>query len=263
MQGETDGSGGSGRLGNTKRPNASKRWCFTLNNWSQKELDTVLQNLSLAPENRYCIGKEVGEKGTPHLQGYIEFANKCRPLEIKGMDVAKRIHWEKCKGNKEANINYCIKEGDYITNFKIKKPLKCLKEEQLYNWQKEIIEIIKKDPDDRKIYWYWEEKGNMGKTTFAKYLTIKYDAVPIEGKKNDILYCAAEHESDIYIFDLERSMEEFISYGAMEKIKNGYYMCSKYESKPITRNPPHIFCFANFPPDKSKLSLDRWVIVKL
>jgi len=55
-------------------------------------------------------------------------------------------------------------------------------------------------------------------------------------------------------------MEEYISYGAMEKIKNGFYMSSKYESKPIIRNCPHIICFANFEPDYDKLSQDRWKV---
>ena len=177
--------------------------------------------------------------------------------------MSKRIHWEKAKGSEEDNLEYCSKDGNYITNKKLKKPLKIIPLSSLYKWQLEILDIIKEDPDDRKIYWYWEPNGNMGKSTFAKYLCHHHNAIPIEGKKNDILYCAAEYDSDLYIFDFERTMEDYISYAAMEKIKNGLYMCSKYESKPIIRNPPHIFCFANFEPNYEALSKDRWVVKKI
>ena len=263
-----NGSNGSRILGNTnpkslttKRETASKNWCFTLNNYTDSEYQDILTFLNNG-SNKYIIGKEKGEKGTPHLQGYIELEKKMRLSEVK--TLCKRIHFEKTKGTQEDNIKYCSKEGDYIIKgLKVKKPLKLIQKEQLYNWQKEIIEIIEKEPDDRKVYWYWCEKGRSGKTSFAKYLSYHYQAIPIEGKKNDILFCAAEYESELYIFDFERSMEEYISYGAIEKIKNGYYMCSKYESKPIIRNPPHVIIFANFEPDKSQLSLDRWKIKKL
>lgn len=133
----------------------------------------------------------------------------------------------------------------------------------LYEWQLKVIEIISSEPDDRTINWFWEPNGESGKTCFSKYLCHKYEAIMLEGKKNDILYCAAEHDSELYIWDLERSMEKFVSYSALEKIKNGLYMCSKYKSKPIIRNCPHIIVFANFEPDESKLSKDRWNIVRI
>nr|WAE42273.1 MAG: replication associated protein [Cressdnaviricota sp.] len=246
-------------LGNTiakTRISQLKRWAFTWNNYEESDFKSLIEKLDRM-ETKYCIGEEIGESGTPHLQGYIEL-NK--PMRWTELNLSKKIHWEGCKGTQEQNIKYCTKDNKYKTNLKIKKPLKVLKEEQLYNWEKDIIKIIEAEPDDRKIYWYWEEKGAVGKTTFCKYLSAKYGAVPVEGKKNDILYCASEFESEIYLFDLERSMEDYVSYGAIEKIKNGYYMCSKYESKPVIRNPPHIIIFANFPPDESQLSADRWVI---
>lgn len=252
-----------GALGNTKpkpkQESDCKRWCFTLNNYTENDLKNIVDALN--SDDKYIIGKEVGEKGTPHLQGYINFSKKCRLTALKKFN--NKIHWEKCKGTEDENIEYCSKDGNYLTNLKIKKPLKILKEEQLYKWQKDIIEIITKEPDDRTIYWYWEETGNVGKTTFSKYLSAKYGAIPIEGKKNDILFCAANFESEIYIMDLERSMEDYVSYGAIEKIKNGYYMCSKYESRPIIRNNPHMIIFANFEPDITALSKDRWVIINL
>ena len=40
-------------------------------------------------------------------------------------------------------------------------------------------------------------------------------------------------------------------------------MCSKYESKPVIRNSPHVIVFANFEPDKSALSEDRWLILNI
>lgn len=248
--------------GNTKQLSASKRWCFTLNNY--KEIDYMLlkESFSANSSDKWIIGKEVGEGGTPHLQGYIEKEKRFRWTEL---NLPKCIHWEKCKGSLDDNIKYCSKENNFehSKNIRVKKPLKILEKSKLYKWQENIISIVESEPDDRTIHWFWEPIGNIGKTTFCKYLSATYGAIPIEGKKNDILYCASEYESEIYIFDFERSMEDFVSYGAIEKIKNGYYMCSKYESKPIIRNSPHIIIFANFPPDASKLSSDRWKIVRL
>lgn len=242
-----------------KQVSASKRWCFTYNNYTEEHLVEIVEILT---KNcfKYIIGKEVGEKGTPHLQGYITKSSAFRPFTLF---KKFNCHWEKCKGSEEENIAYCSKEGNFLTNKKIKKPIKILEESQLYDWQKWVLKLIEKEPNDRTIIWIWEPTGCAGKTTFCKYLSAKYGAIPLEGKKNDILYCAAEFESDLYVWDLERSMEEYVSYGALEKIKNGYFMCSKYESKPVIRNSPHVIVFANFEPDKSALSEDRWLILNI
>lgn len=262
-----NGSNGSGGLGNTKRVSPCKKWCFTYNNYTESDRVNLI-NLLGSNGSKFIIGEEVGENGTPHLQGYIEFAKKQRPLEMKIFDIfKKKIHWEKTKGSEQENIAYCSKDGKYVLNglkmVKPKRQPKILSDDDLYEWQQKIYDICKGEPDDRSIYWIFEDKGNVGKTQLAKKLSHDLGAVPVEGKKNDILYCCAEHESDIYIFDFERSMEDYISYGAMEKIKNGYYMCSKYESKPILRASPHVICFANFVPDHETLSKDRWKIFKI
>lgn len=243
-----------------KQVTQSKQWCFTFNNYSEKDYKDTISKFR-AINCKFIVGKEVGAGGTPHLQGYIYQDTKFRPSEL---DLSKKIHWEKCRGKQKENIVYCSKDGKYeYSGLIIPRPLKILKEEQLYRWQIEIEDIVKTEPDDRTIYWYWEPNGKVGKSTFAKRLAHIYGAVQVEGKKNDILYVASEYESECYIFDFERSMEDYISYGAMEKIKNGHYMCAKYEGKPILRNSPHIICFANFAPDTKQLSQDRWVIKRI
>lgn len=246
--------------GNTKQTPPARKWCFTLNNWTKEELALLVAKFQFQ-QDKYIIGQEKGEEGTPHLQGYVHFKVKCRPLSL---GLTKRIHWEKCKGSELQNIEYCSKDGKYDTNFPfVPEPLKILKDDELYKWQKDIVDIVKEKPDDRTIHWFWEPDGNVGKTTFAKYLVAKYGAVCVAGKGNDILYVAAENNSKLYIFDLVRSKEQYISYEAMEQIKNGLFMSGKYEGKMIARNSPHIICFANFEPAKEKLSKDRWYIKKL
>jgi len=79
-----------------------------LNNYTPEELDalTVL-------DCKYMLaGKEVGENGTPHIQGYIVFLN---PLRFK--EAARRIpraHLEPAQGDVEQNYAYCTKEKDFI-----------------------------------------------------------------------------------------------------------------------------------------------------
>lgn len=246
---------------NKKQDAPCKQWCFTLNNYEEKEYSFLISWLS--SNSKYIVGKEIGEKGTPHLQGYFNLRKKMRFTAL--IKINDRWHLEKKSkhSTEEDNIQYCSKDNDYVSNMYIPRALNIIKFQDLYTWELEILQILKKPIDDRKIFWFWEPTGNIGKSTFTKYLCHYHNAVPVEGKKNDILYCCANFETDLYIFDFERSMEEYVSYGAIEKVKNGCFMCSKYESKPIIRNCPNIFVFANFEPDTSMLSKDRWVIKKL
>lgn len=257
--------------GNTKhsQPTQKVYWFFTFNNYKEEDiekLETTFRKIC----SRYVFQEEKGnETGTIHLQGNIECIKKMRYTQFK---LPKEIHWEATR-NIDAAFDYCQKDETCVgRKFMFPEPI--IIDIELRPWQKEIISIIRSTFDDtpkytpkqmrdRVINWYWEPDGNMGKTTFCKYLGLNYGAIPIEGKKNDILYCAATFDSKIYLMDLERSMEEYVSYGAIEKIKNGYYMCSKYESKPILRNPPHLFIFANFEPDYNALSADRWRVIRI
>lgn len=254
-------------VGNTKnhRVVPSKYWCFTLNNWSKTQLET-LETLFKTLADAWVIGQEIGESGTPHLQGYVEFKQKVRPVETIGM---KEIHWEKRRGTSEQASLYCMKDGNYTQSginirAKLVDPLEGL---ELKPFQKEIIELCKTKPDNRSIYWYYDEEGCAGKTTLAKHICMNYKAIYLSGKAADIKYAITTHlenkDIDVVIFDFVRSSENYISYEAIEAVKNGIFFNNKYESGMCMFNPPHVIILSNFEPDTSKLSKDRWRIKNL
>lgn len=252
--------------GNTKnRAPLGMYWCFTLNNYSEQELDQILE---IAKNYKYIIGEEIGEQGTPHLQGFIQSEKRFRANEkFKN----NRIHWERCKSNEIDNIKYCSKSSKYHTNIDIKKkvlqdPLEGM---EPYDWQRNILDIIKEDPHPRKIMWYWEKKGCAGKTTLAKHICMNYDAIYVNGKSSDIK-CAITQSiekkkkgPDIVIFGIPRDKEDYVQYSALEEVKDGIFFSGKYESGMVMFNIPHIIVFANFKPDVKKLSEDRWSVIHL
>lgn len=256
-----------GKSGNTKQISPSKHWCFTLNNYTIEDIEFICSNSSI---ERYIFQEETGEKGTPHLQGYLQFKTKKRPFSVF---KSKLYHWEKTKDIK-SSIAYCQKEDTrtgkvFTKGIKIKKPLKCLKKEQLYEWQKEIVDLVQTEPNDRDIHWYWETEGNVGKSAMVRYLCIRHDAIIVSGKSADIKYQIKQYVDkwdtgpEIIIYDIPRTAENYVNYGALEEVKNGLFASNKYESDMIIINPPHFLCFANFEPSYDKVSLDRWKIHNL
>jgi len=270
MRGFRPGSEGSGG-GNTKTPpgpqriTASKKWAFTYNNWSESELAPILKSFDRLAK-KYVIGKEVGEQGTPHLQGYVEFIKKERPLEcIKSI----KIHWEKAKGDEKQNFNYCTKEdkSPFVKGFVVLiDPFLGLNPK---DWQKDILRLIERPCKDlRSIHWYWDSKGKIGKTTLAKHICMNHNAILVSGKASDIKYAIGNWVEekggiDICIFHFTKTQEEFVSYEAIESIKDGIFFGGKYESKMVMFNSPHIIVFANFKPDTEKMMKDRWKIEDL
>ncbi len=112
------------------RINPAKAWCFTLNNYTENELGALVQLFSsLADKYYYIVGEEIGEQGTPHLQGYIEKkTGRFRPLplfEVKRNNT-QCMHFEKAKGNRTHNYNYCSKDKKFVTN--ISRPVMTYRE---------------------------------------------------------------------------------------------------------------------------------------
>lgn len=91
---------------NTRR----QGWCWTLNNPTDEEAAEVD---ALQQAATYTIfGKEKGDSGTFHLQGYVFFPTKKSFTQVKAM--LPRAHWEGQRGTTDQAADYCKKEGDYM-----------------------------------------------------------------------------------------------------------------------------------------------------
>lgn len=258
------------RRGNTKPSstvNACKRWFFTFNNYTDDDVCQMVQKFDVLCD-KYVFQKEVGENGTPHLQGAIWLVVKQR---WSAFGLPKTIHWEPSKGKDEQVVAYCSKLDTrvpdtlpYTKGIRIAKPLKLLNPNQFYEWQKDVMKIIMDEPDDRKIYWFHEPNGNVGKSTFIKYLCAKHDALLIAGKGSDMKYLIIkykEHYGDypeLILFDVPRTCENYLSYSGMEEVKNGCFASTKYECEMVVMNSPHMLVFSNFEPNYEAMSQDRW-----
>ncbi|AHY24220.2 replication protein [bream circovirus 1] len=95
----------------TKRDNPVKRWCFTLNNYVEADLERLKTNLTEAVCEFAVIGKEKGESGTPHLQGFVNLKTKARLSSMKEV-ISPRAHFEPAKGTDLQNDEYCTKDND-------------------------------------------------------------------------------------------------------------------------------------------------------
>lgn len=255
--------------GNTS--NRQRTYAFTYNNGNSD----IAQLIQYFHDAQYVFQEEKGEEGTPHLQGVVRWANK-KTFEVLKKDWPK-IHWEVCKTWKawKKSISYCTKTetrvGGVFTNIKglewrstLKDPLE---NKELFNWQRNVLNLIKTEPDDRSINWYWDKDGGVGKSALSKHILMNYNATLVGGKANDAKYAIKgwmesnpQKDLDIIIFDIPRANAEFINYGVFEEIKNGAIFSGKYESGCIMFNPLHIIVFANEHPDTSKLSRNKWNI---
>lgn len=84
-------------------------FCFTINNYTEEDIKKC-QKL-LAEADYGIIGKECGQSGTKHIQGYGYWKNKkCFGSLQKFFGNA---HIEQAQGNPKQNKTYCSKENNY------------------------------------------------------------------------------------------------------------------------------------------------------
>lgn len=91
----------------------SKYWVFTLNNFDETD-EQRLQSLHTNGMATYIVfGREIGESGTRHLQGYIEFLKRIRFSRARSL-LGERCHIEPRKGNALQASEYCEKDGNFV-----------------------------------------------------------------------------------------------------------------------------------------------------
>lgn len=288
--------------------------CFTVNNYTEADIGGLRHLSNMKGVGYMVFGKEVGESGTPHLQGYVEF-NSSKKMSFLHKHIP-RGHFEERRGTSQQAAEYCKKDGVFeeygeISNqgarsdlnqlcfdiqsgqtlhnvmeqypmmyMKYPKSIESLcsyyraqnnieqialrlKHVDFKPWQSVLYFMLDELPDPRKVLWYWDYGGNTGKSFMATYLMVYHRAYVVTGgTKADIFY-AYEYQR-VVVFDLSRDCQDkSYIYDVIENFKNGQFLSTKYMTQMKVFPPPHVIVFANFPPDKVKLSQDRWVITDL
>ena len=268
-----------------------------------------MERLKVLEVNYLIFGKEKGEQGTEHLQGYVELPKKLRLKGVKEM-IGQRAHLEVAKGNAAQNKEYCSKgedifeKGQPTQNGKIsltamvtsyaagrtstemkdlfgnswtrhkkkiveqveaeKRDLEAarVKEEMrqvvLRDWQSDALNRLKCQ-NNRQILFIIDPVGNSGKSFFANYLRAIFGAFMCDTTKYaDVLYA---YDSEKYVaIDLCPQMVEYLNYGTLETLKDGFGFSPKYRSCMKHWPPAKVIVFTRNNVDETKMSRDRYDI---
>lgn len=241
----------------------SRTWFFTYNNPGKEGVGTVGRWLETQCDEWHSQ-VEVGASGTEHLQGCFKLRN-ARSFQV----LSKEFKWhiEPCRNWKKA-IEYCSKTSTRVgdgpsSQRRVKDPMEGL---ERHDWQVTLDRDLQAPADPRKVIWIVDAKGAAGKTTWAKSRVLRDpSSTYVSGKAADVKYGLANMlESGVtprvVIWDCTRSQEGFFSYEALEAVKNGIFYSTKYESKQVIYDNPHVVVLSNWAPDRQMLSEDRWDI---
>lgn len=156
----------------------------------------------------------------------------------------------------------------YFTDFHQRAAVQTLISEtsgtSLRTWQTELLSIVTGPVRPRRVSWWWEAVGNVGKSFMARHLALHHNSVICQMmKKADLLHMLTKTlpTKKCVVFDLTRSSEDgavSVVYEVLEMLSNGYICSGKYDSQNLWIQPLHLIVFANFEPDRSKMSADRW-----
>ena len=139
-------------------------------------------------------------------------------------------------------------------------------EKGLRPWQSALFsEVQTEQAHPRKIICYIDKIGGSGKS----YLTeIMKDLEPNEvlvidsGKAQDMFRIASKIDSPrVVICDCPKAQQSYVNLSALEKLKNGHFSSTKYDSTNIRwSRRPHLIIFTNTELKWDNLNSNRWSI---
>lgn len=252
----------------TQKPQKNQRsrgWVFTLNMKEEHvPVEDLINTLNVSGADTWCFQLERASTGTLHYQGQLYFTSDRTWSCIKQLGIGSFQMMKNCR----ASIKYVSKSDATFVAGPWAKGIPISFRDTRSNFvmrpfQKDLFELKQ---DDRKITWVADTAGNMGKTTFAKHMVKNNNrTLYANGKANDIKCAIAKMVSEgrapeCVIFGFPRSKEAYVSYEAIEEVKDGLFFNGKYESGMVCFDSPKVIVLANFHPDKKQMTADRWNI---
>lgn len=233
--------------------------------------------------SEYCKKEESRVKGGIAFEGgQLRLQGQRTDLAItaekihKGAQVVDLIHDEdtvETVAKYPRFVETCIQEKKKEDG--LEQLRKEMSEVTLRPWQQDVVSALTdNEPDKRSVVWIYDSVGNVGKSFIADYFIVKYKAVKYEpGRFLDLAYAFSKEPTTpkAVFIDCPRSTEKKDqaydplsgSLRFAEKLKDGIMTSTKYDSRTIYFRRPHVVFLANFLPDTSLLSKDRWVICEI
>lgn len=125
-------------------------------------------------------------------------------------------------------------------------------------WQITLALTVARFDSRRKVFWIVDDTGNTGKTHFTTYLRRNFGAFTPKLNHKEAAYLY--QREPLVVFDIPRHAMEYVPYGLIEDMKNGYIWSTKYEPVAKEFPPPVVIVMSNFQPSLEKLSADRWCV---
>lgn len=123
------------------------RWVFTLNNPTPQEIESINTAFSSDEVKYGVVGKERGENGTPHLQGFVIF-HAVKRFNAAKQFISPRCHLERARGTSVQASDYCKKDGDFQVWGEL--PDKAGKRTDIENY-KDWVKSLDHMPTEREI----------------------------------------------------------------------------------------------------------------
>lgn len=245
----------------------------------------IEEHLRIHGADKYVFQLEKGDKkGKYHYQVYCHRLKRTRActwsktLNYLVEDWPETLVNIGCEHASKAGIAalsaYCMKEDTRVNGPWSDRPIYrgrdmvCMQNPS--PWQKEVIDAIAAEPNDRTINWVYNPSGSVGKTKLFKWLCFNKKAVRVcQGTATQIktaVIALGSHRA--YLVDLPRcsGREESIRdlFSALESIKAGW-VCSAMYGKPqeLFMQPPHVWIVSNDLPNLSLASADMWKVWKV
>ena len=260
----------------------SRNFIFILHKPEKIEFEIIKKKLDSEEVTNAIVSYEHGEKATtPHLQGFVVL--KDRHYVRKWFDM-KRSHVETAHKSFEANVRYVSgvsKEYElqnilYIKNIDTPSDLRphdVIHPNKFRQWQRQLWNILNRDPHNRIIYWVYEPLGGVGKSAFCRTLSYCRGACILGGNDSAMRHGVGAYivKTSIYpsicLIDCSRSNKDAFAFSAVEDIKNKFFFSYRLDSKEVKgKHNCHILIVSNYPPNKKEMKLlseDRWFLMEI
>jgi len=133
--------------------NTGARWCFTLNNPTDVDRQRLASAFTDASRRvvYLVVGRETGDSGTPHLQGFVIF-NRTVTFAHARDTIGHTAHLERARGTSKQADDYCKKDGDFDEYGTLPGPSgKTNYLDDFFKWADDFREEEGRIPDSRDI----------------------------------------------------------------------------------------------------------------